>query len=274
MTVEKDWAEDIGAFGLAGKRSLITGGASGIGEACARLMAARGAVALIADREHEAAQAVAADIGGHAVAMDVADEASVEAAVADLERDVGTIDVAINSAGVLQRPLPPEELTMKEWDLVTHIDWRGSYLVCAAAGRRMAGRGRGSIVNIASVSGMRSAPLHGYGPAKAAIISLTECLAAEWGPSGVRVNTVSPGFTRTPALEKSLALGVLDEAELTGNSALGRLVTAWEVAQAVAFLASDQASGITGINLPVDVGYLVATSWASYGGLRASRVRQ
>ena len=138
----------------------------------------------------------------------------------------------------------------------------------------MAGRGRGSIVNIASVSGMRSAPLHGYGPAKAAIISLTECLAAEWGPSGVRVNTVSPGFTRTPALEKSLALGVLDEAELTGNSALGRLVTAWEVAQAVAFLASDQASGITGINLPVDVGYLVATSWASYGGLLASRVRQ
>ena len=227
MTVEKDWAEDIGAFGLAGKRSLITGGASGIGEACARLMAARGAVALIAargavaliaDREHEAAQAVAADIGGHAVAMDVADEASVEAAVADLERDVGTIDVAINSAGVLQRPLPPEELTMKEWDLVTHIDWRGSYLVCAAAGRRMAGRGRGSIVNIASVSGMRSAPLHGYGPAKAAIISLTECLAAEWGPSGVRVNTVSPGFTRTPALEKSLATPNWRDRSCTGSS--------------------------------------------------------
>ena len=274
MTVEKNWGAEFGAFGLAGKRGLITGGASGIGEACARLMVERGAVALIADREHETAQAVAADIGGYAVAMDVADEASVEAVVADLERDHGAIDITINSAGVLQRPLPPEELTMKEWDLVAHIDWRGSYLVCAAAGRRMAERGHGSIVNIASVSGMRSAPLHGYGPAKAAIISLTECLAAEWGPSGVRVNAVSPGFTRTPALEKSLALGVLDEAELTGNAALGRLVTAREVAQAVAFLASDQASGITGINLPVDVGYLVATSWASYGGLRASRVRQ
>jgi NAD(P)-dependent dehydrogenase (short-subunit alcohol dehydrogenase family) len=105
----------------------------------------------------------------------------------------------------------------------------------------MAARRRGSIVNIASIAGMRSGPLHSYGPAKAGVISLTECLAAEWGP-----------------------------ARLAEASALQRLVEAEEIAAAVAFLASDLASGITGANVPVDAGYLVATPWQSYGGLRGT----
>ena len=137
----------------------------------------------------------------------------------------------------------------------------------------MAERGRGTIINIASVAGMRSGPLHSYGPAKAGVISLTECLAAEWGPAGVRVNTVSPGFTQTPALAKGLEKGVLDGNAMAGASALGRLVRPDEIAAAVTFLASDWASGITGINMPVDLGYLVATPWQSYGGLRTSHPR-
>jgi NAD(P)-dependent dehydrogenase (short-subunit alcohol dehydrogenase family) len=101
---------------------------------------------------------------------------------------------------------------------------------------------------------MRSGPLHAYGPAKAAVISLTECLAAEWGPSGVRVNAVSPGFTRTPALDKGVEKKVMDIDHMARSSAFGRLVEADEIAAAVGFLASDLASGMTGANLPVDAG--------------------
>lgn len=158
---------------------------------------------------------------------------------------------------------------MKEWDIVARIDLRGTYLACVAFGAPMAARGCGAIVNIASVAGMRSGPLHSYGPAKAGVISLGEGLAAEWGRKGVRVNTVSPGFTQTPALERGVAVGNLDATHMVASKALGRLVRPEEIAAAVAFLASDQASGITGVNLPVDAGFLVATPWMGFGGLRS-----
>lgn len=248
--------------------AVVTGAASGIGEACARLLAQRGATVVLADRNIEAARRVAAAIGARAVPIDVGDDESVPAAADLVEREIGPVRVLVNSAGVLQRTLPPERLSLKEWDFVARIDLRGTYLCCAAFGSRMAARGDGAIVNIASVSGMRSGPLHSYGPAKAGVIHLSECLAAEWGPRGVRVNTVSPGFTMTPALDRSFETRTLERDTLAGASALGRLVDPQEIAQAVAFLASPLASGITGVNLPVDCGYLVATPWISYGGLR------
>jgi NAD(P)-dependent dehydrogenase (short-subunit alcohol dehydrogenase family) len=246
----------------------VTGGASGIGAACAHFLAGRGARVVIADRNARLAETLASQLGGRAIALDIGDEAAVESAAAAIENDLGPVAILVNSAGVLQRTLPPEQLGISEWDFVVRIDLRGTYLCCAAFGKRMAERGQGAIVNIASVAGMRSGPLHAYGPAKAGVISLGECLAAEWGPRGVRVNTVSPGFTQTPALDKGISTGTLDAATMARNSALGRLVRADEIAAAVGYLASDLASGITGVNLPVDVGYLVATPWASYGGLR------
>jgi NAD(P)-dependent dehydrogenase (short-subunit alcohol dehydrogenase family) len=179
--------------------------------------------------------------------------------------------VLVNSAGVIQAPLPPEQLSMASWDEVVRIDQRGAYVTSVASGRRMAQRGRGSIVNIASIAGMRSMPLHAYAPAKAALIAMTECLAAEWGRSGVRVNAVSPGYTRTPALQAAIDKRERDVSALVENSALGRMVEPKEVARAVAFLASADAAAITGINLPVDCGWLVAPSWNTYGGLRPAR---
>src|SRR3546814_15136373 len=119
----------------------------------------------------------------------------------------------------------------------------------------MAGRGRGAIVVIASVAGMRSGPLHSYGPAKAAIVNLAECLAGEWGRRGVRVNAVAPGFTETPALDRGFATGTLEPETLAQASALGRLVRAEEIAQAVTLLAPDRAPAITGVTLPVDARY-------------------
>lgn len=254
---------------LSAKCAVVTGGASGIGLASSRLLAAAGARVVIADRNAEAANQAAREIGAVAIEIDVGDDASIDVAAEQIAARVGAVDVLVNSAGILQRTCPPEELALCEWDRVARVNLRGTYLCCRRFGSSMAKVGRGAIVNIASVAGMRSSPLHSYAPAKAGVINLTECLAGEWGPRGVRVNCVSPGFTMTPALERGLSSHTLSERELANSSALGKLVHAEDIARAVVFLASDAAAAITGVNLPVDAGYLVAGSWASYGGLRA-----
>jgi NAD(P)-dependent dehydrogenase (short-subunit alcohol dehydrogenase family) len=247
--------------------AVVTGGASGIGAACCRELAARGARVAVLDRDGRA-HAVAQEVGGRGWIADVADEAAMQGIARDIEAALGPVDMLVNSAGVIQRPLPPGELSMQDWDEVVRVDQRGTYVASLAFGVRMAGRRRGSIVNIASIAGMRSMPLHSYAPAKAAVISMTQCLAAEWGPAQVRVNAVSPGYTRTPALQDAIDKGQRDVSRLTGNAALGRMVEPADIARAVAFLCSDDAAAITGINLPVDCGWLVAGSWHTYGGLR------
>ena len=124
-----------------------------------------------------------------------------------IERECGPVDVLVNSAGIIQVPVRPHDLPMTAWDDVVRVDQRGTYVACVAFARGMIARRRGSIVNIASIAGMRSMPLHAYAPAKAAVIAITECLAAEWGPSAVRVNAVSPGYTLTPALKNAIDTG-------------------------------------------------------------------
>lgn len=256
--------------------AVVTGGASGIGEACALRLAERGARLAVIDIDQARAQMVVQSLpaahGGHkAYGLDVRDADAIEAMAARVDSDLGEVDILVTSAGVIQAPLPPEELSLADWDHVVAVDQRGVYLSCLAFGRRMAMRGRGAIVNIASVAGMRSVPLHSYAPAKAAVIAMTECLAAEWGRSHVRVNAVSPGYTLTPALQGAIDAGKRDATSLEQNSALGRLVEPGEIADAVAFLTSDEAKAITGITLPVDAGWLVAPSWHTYGGLRPRR---
>ena len=253
--------------GLSGL-AVITGGASGIGAACGRVLRARGAQVVVLDRDIARARDVAAEIGGHAVAGDVGDAEGLDRVAAGIEAAHGPVTALVNSAGVIQPPLPPETLSMSEWDDVVRIDQRGTYVACLAFGRRMAQRGGGAIVNIASVAGMRSMPLHSYSPAKAAVISITANLAAEWGPAGVRVNAVSPGYTRTPALQAAIDRGERDVTNLTKLSALGRMVEPDDIARTVAFLCSADAAAITGANIPVDCGWLVTTSWLTYGGLR------
>jgi NAD(P)-dependent dehydrogenase (short-subunit alcohol dehydrogenase family) len=114
---------------------------------------------------------------------------------------------------------------------------------------------------------MTSGPIHAYTAAKAGVIQITQTLAAEWGRAGVRVNAVSPGFTRTAALEAGIASGALDQNRLARNTAMNRLVEPAEVAQAIAWLLSPASSGVTGINLPVDAGFIAGSTWDAYGGL-------
>ncbi|MBL8698028.1 MAG: SDR family oxidoreductase [Alphaproteobacteria bacterium] len=252
------------------RRILVTGGASGIGKACVDRLAALGARPIVADRMR-ASDGLAADDDGHlGLRLDVLDADAVERAVAAIEDSQGPLDGLVNAAGILQRTVPPTGMDMAEWDRVVGVDLRGSYVACRAVGSRMAERGRGAIVNIASISGMTSGPLHAYGPAKAGVIQLTSTLAGEWGRRGVRVNCVSPGFTETPALRKGFDKGVLREDKLTAATALGRLVRATEIAAAVAWLLSDDAGAITGINLPVDAGFLCGVTWPAYGGIRGA----
>jgi NAD(P)-dependent dehydrogenase (short-subunit alcohol dehydrogenase family) len=252
---------------LAGKIAVVTGGASGIGLACCRELAAEHAQIVVLDRNLEAAQKAADDVGGVAWRCDIAVEEDVAAAASRIEAEIGAVSILVNSAGVVQGRLDPHSMPQSKWDAVVRIDQRGVYVACVAFARAMLERRRGAIVNIASVAGMRSLPLHAYAPAKAAVIAMTETLAAEWGGRGVRVNAVSPGFTRTNGMLAAIASAAMDEAAMAAPAALRRLVEPSEVAAAVAFLASERAAAITGANLPVDCGWLAGAAWGAYGGL-------
>lgn len=253
---------------MSARIAVVTGGASGIGHACAQVLAQKGWRVVVADIDEAGARRVAAQIGGTASRLDVGDAEGAQAEATRIEREVGPVAGLVNSAGIIAIPKAPEELSMADWDRVTHIDQRGTYVANLAFGRAMTARGHGAIVNIASIAGMRSFPLHAYAPAKAAVISISECLAAEWGRKGVRVNTVSPGFTVTPALQAKFDSGERSPDAMTRNSALGRLINPTDIANAAAFLLSDEAAAITGVNLPVDAGWLCANGWKTYPGIR------
>ena len=156
---------------------------------------------------------------------------------------------------------------MQAWDFVVNTDMRGTYMSCAIFGSHMAEVGRGAIVNIASITSTNGVPLHAYAPAKAGVLSITQCLAGQWGHAGVRVNAVAPGYTQTPAIQAAIDRGDRDPKALAKQAALGRMVQTDEVANGIAFLLSEQASAITGISLPIDCGWLASVGWESYGGL-------
>lgn len=255
---------------FSGQVAVITGGASGIGEACARLLAARGAKVVIADLDEARARSVAQDLGGVAVVMDVGSETSIADGAAQALAAAGSADILITSAGITHLPLTAAALPIEDFDRVQEIDLRGTWATAVAFGKTMIERRRGAIVTIASITGLRSVPLHSYAAAKAGVISLTASLAADWGRYGVRVNCISPGFTLTPLLESRFQRKERDPANMIRDAALGRLVRADEVAKAAAFLVSEEASGITGINLPVDCGWLATVSWNTHGMPRSS----
>jgi NAD(P)-dependent dehydrogenase (short-subunit alcohol dehydrogenase family) len=252
--------------------SVVTGAASGIGAACVRHLVARGDTVIALDLPGTWSEAETQRTGVAAFyPCDVLQEAMVREVESLIHQNHGAVTGLVNSAGILQRKLAPEQLGMAEWDNVIAVDQRGTYLCCVVFGTRMAALGHGAIVNIASITGSRSVPLHAYAPAKAAVISMTTCLAAEWGRSGLRVNAVSPGYTLTEGLQAAIDRGDRNPEDLHAQAAMGRMVKPEEVADTVGFLLSTGASAITGINLPVDCGWLAGSTWQTYGGVPAAR---
>ena len=245
---------------------LVTGGSRGIGAATATLLAQQGRRVVIADIAPEALTGTQTILWPDG--FDVASETGVISGIADIETAHGPITGLVNAAGVFGKMHSVERVRMDNWDREINIDLRGTFLVARSVGARMAKRRHGAIVNVASVAGMTSGPIHAYTAAKAGVIQITQTLAAEWGRAGVRVNAVSPGFTRTAALEAGIASGALDQNRLARNAAMNRLVEPTEVAHAIAWLLSPASSGVTGINLAVDAGFIAGSTWDAYGGLR------
>lgn len=251
----------------AQKVAVVTGGGGGIGAACATRLARDGWRVVVCDIDLDRAEWVAQSVGGVALALDIADAEAVERAAAWVEEHVGPCHGLVACAAHLENPHPPEQQMDEEWRRILDVNVSGTFYTCRAFGARMLRRRCGAIVTVASITALGSSPLVAYGPSKAAVVMMTRNLAVAWGRSGVRVNCVAPGPTRTPAVEASYARGERDPAQMMRQTALGRLVEPEQMAAPVAFLLSDDAAAITGVTLPVDAGVLATGLWNLYGGV-------
>lgn len=247
-------------FSLEGATALVTGAASGIGQAAAVAIAAAGAKVALLDRpgvSFEATEKMIEEVGGTSASIecDVTSRDSVYAAVDKVEAELGPLTLAVNSAGIANAA-PAEEMSLEMWQQVYDVDATGVFLSCQAEGRAMLRNGGGSIVNIASMSGTianRGLTQVHYNSAKAAVAHLSRSLAVEWADRGIRVNTVSPGYTATPMNTRP---EVAEQAkQFAADTPLGRMAAPAEIAGPCVFLLSEAASFCTGVDLLVDGGF-------------------
>jgi len=249
--------------------TVVIGGTSGIGRSIALLFAARGHAVIVVGRNHDRGEAVAQQCranGGEGVFVccDLTQPGSVSTLADYCAQKFGTPHVLVNSAGLLQSGTRVLEQDLQEDERLWQVNYRGTLIACQVFGRRMQEAGRGTILNIGSLASYAPLSLPAYTPGKHAILALTEMLAAELGPYGIRVNAVAPGYTMSDGLKAKIAAGERNPDAIKRTTALRAFVEPEEVAEAAFFLCSDKARSITGVTLPVDAGWLVNAPYASY----------
>ena len=244
------------AYDLSGKVALVTGGSRGIGRAIASRLYGAGARVAIVGRDKARAEAAAGELGDRAIAVaaDVADATQVGIAVAETEKALGPIDILVNNAGLTRDGLLVR-MSDADWDLVLDANLKGAFNTMKAVTRGMMKRRDGRVINITSVVGITgNAGQANYAASKAGLIGLTQSVARELASRNIRVNAVAPGFVDT---DMTRELSEEQKKKLLEQIPLARLGTADDVAHAVLFLASDQASYITGQVLVVDGGMVM-----------------
>lgn len=245
----------IREFDLTGRLAVVTGGAAGIGRAISAVLAEGGARVVVADRDAEAAQAVAAELGGIALTLDVTDGEGCEAKAAALAAEYGPAAILVNNAGIVMNA-PSLDVDLADWRRVIDVNLHGVFHTSRAFGRHMVAAGQGSVINISSICGevtVHPQPQASYNAAKAGVNLLTKSLSVEWAGK-VRVNAVAPGYTATELTLLGRSKPEWFNTWLAGIP-MGRLADPREIALAVAYLASDAASYVTGTVLSVDGGY-------------------
>jgi len=247
-------------YALEGKVALVTGGGSGIGEACVAALARSGAVVAVLDRDGDQAERVAAAATGSggaafALALDVQDEDAVDEAVAEVVRRAGGLHIAVNNAGVSAPAGPLADCSTETWRRVHAVNLEGLFFCLRAELRVMRAGGGGSIVNLASILAQVARPRSGpYVSSKHAVLGLTRAAALDHAADGIRVNAVGPGHTRTPLFETIIDAPV--RTALEGSYPGGRLALPPEIAELIVWLASDASSFANGGFYPVDGAYL------------------
>ena len=252
-------------FELTNKIALVTGARRGMGKSHAIALASQGAKVVVTDIDEKECQAVADEIkskGGEAIAfkLDVSNKAEVDAVFDEVVKQFGRLDILVNNAGIYQ-PKPALEIIEEDWDRMIDIDLKGEFLCAQRAAKEMAKNKWGRIINIASIaSGGVGVGIAGgchYTAAKGGVIGMTETMAVEWAPLGINVNAIGPGAIDTPMISSAQ---IPEEAmkQMMAGVPLKRIGKAEEVSAMVVFLASDEASYVTGATFYVDGGWLAA----------------
>jgi NAD(P)-dependent dehydrogenase (short-subunit alcohol dehydrogenase family) len=247
--------------------AVVTGAAQGVGLATASLLGQRGYEVVLTDVQDlqaQVAQLRATQLRARAVCGDVASEDFARELAARIAADHGAADVLVNNAGI-SMIAPAESTTLAQWQRVMDINLLGPFLLCKHLGAQMLARGRGSIVNVASIAALAGVSHRcAYNASKHGLLGLTRTLAAEWGGRGVRVNAVCPGWIKTQMDAADQGAGNYSDADIIARVPMGRFASGEDVAAAIAWLADDALSAfVNGISLPVDGGWTADASWDS-----------
>lgn len=250
---------------------VVTGGASGIGLASAKAMAAAHDAVVLVDVNADGLAAAAKELSAsgtpvHVYEGDVSDAAAQADLAGQVEAEVGAVCTLVTSAGILQNAATVMDMDLDEHNRVWDVNYNGTVYSVRAFARAMTERKRGAILTIGSINSFAALPLPAYCPGKTAILRLTQILAVELGRFGIRVNGVAPTYVLTPALQARIESGARDRDAILKAGAIEMWVYPEHIANVAAFLCSDQAAAITGTMMPVDAGWEAATSYRGYTG--------